>query len=499
MATMEVGPEQSQKSVPFCDDPPQIIAGQTSPPSPLSINGEGENTKKRFCSSQNSPSLVSIILPLHKTSEICWPMELIDQSVHSVIHQWCDQWELILLYDPESDGFNGMDGGDGPSEMDEVDGGNGTKLSRWNDDDRVVRFPISSNQKPETTLTMALDHASGDFVTFLYPADTLSPNAVSECLTLLASRPDTHVMYSDEDWISHDNVRMNPFFKPDWSPDLLVAFPGYPGGMALFRKSVLQKAGEFTEGCAACAPYDGMLRVVDELSSVSPSSSELHPPILHLPKVLYHRRLLHPISTGDDRSNISFHNALWMGRDYMDAVQKAVTASLGRRGRGEFLKNGLTATSFQITGPLNSKSKISIIIPFRDSAEVLETAIQSIIQRSSYTHYEMICVDNQSAHPETFSLMERLDAMPEVMLIHDDSPFNFSALNNRAVKHATGEVLLFLNSDVEVISENWLEAMLIHACREAVGAVGGTSSLCQRYPSAWRDRPWGGRAGRSCV
>ncbi len=403
---------------------------------------------------------ISVVFPLHIKGGSDFPTEeMIHQSVNSLICQTCDQWQLIILYDPETDC---------PDR---------TLLDRWGDESRILFISSSCQQKPETALTLALDHASGDFVTFLYPADTLAPNAVSECLTLLASRPDTHVVYSDEDWISRDNVRMDPFFKPDWSPDLLLAFSGYPGGMTLFRTSVLQKAGEFTEGCATCASYDGILRVVDQLSSDSPPSSGLSTPILHLPKILYHRRTrrnspLGPSSGHETSQSVFFHESLFLGNGDMGDAKKAVVASLGRRGEGEYVNDGLTPTSFHTVRPLTSKPKVSIIIPFRDAPEVLETAIQSIIQRSSYTHYEMVCVDNQSAHPETFSLMDRLDAMPEVTLIHDDLPFNFSALNNRAVKHATGEVLLFLNSDVEVISENWLEAMLIHACREAVGAVG---------------------------
>ncbi len=115
---------------------------------------------------------------------------------------------------------------------------------------------------------------------------------------------------------------------------------------------------------------------------------------------------------------------------------------------------------------------ISIIIPFRDKLELLERCVRSIFERTDSREYEILLVDNQSHEEGTQRLLDTLKSDLRVSILQYDHPFNFSAINNFAAKEAKGEYLVFLNNDTEVISPNWLDAMLELAKKPDVGAVG---------------------------
>ncbi|MBF0573888.1 MAG: glycosyltransferase family 2 protein [Desulfamplus sp.] len=224
--------------------------------------------------------------------------------------------------------------------------------------------------------------------------------------------------------------------------------------------------------------YDSLLRL-----------TELTKNDHHIHKILYHKR------------ELSLEN-----REYICDIEKfdkelsikAIRNAINRRGLNAELFEGLTKNSFRISYKFNPNILVSIIIPFKDNHDVLHTCIQSILKKTKYKNYEIICVNNQSKEREKFleidicgygSLKSFYDkqlcnqdatifyqegtvALPSLTILDYDKPFNYSAINNFAAKHAKGDVLLFLNSDTEVISEEWLEAMLEHACRDNVGAIG---------------------------
>jgi GT2 family glycosyltransferase len=115
---------------------------------------------------------------------------------------------------------------------------------------------------------------------------------------------------------------------------------------------------------------------------------------------------------------------------------------------------------------------VSIIIPFRDEPRFLRTCIETIDTTKRALPVEYLLVDKGSVLPETATLTERLAARTNTRIISDARPFNWAALNNSAAGLARGDVLLFLNNDIEALGPGWLEALCAQAERPGVGAVG---------------------------
>ncbi|SLM29968.1 hypothetical protein MTBBW1_2030058 [Desulfamplus magnetovallimortis] len=372
---------------------------------------------------------------------------MLQESFASVFAQSINNWEILVP-------VVGSSGKEIEQKMREIF----DRIDEHYQSDKVIFVECNDNSDVATQLNLALERSCSLFFMFLHPFDTLSSDALQKCTKNLIHNADADIMYSDEDRINQTGLRFAPMFKPQWSPDLLVGFPYYPGGLTFFRKSLFKKTGVFTDlsglhqalgFCFQAFEYDLTLRL-----------SEITDRIVHIPEVLYHRRDCELC----DLSSGAFY--------WKSSAIKAVEAALERRGNRSTIKSGLTENSFHVGFPVKPGTMVSIIIPFRDCSELLETAVKSILDKTIYPDYEIICINNGSVKPCTHELIDRLKEIPFVKVIDDDTPFNYSALNNRAVSHAEGEVLLFLNSDVEVISENWLEAMIEHTCRKEVGAVG---------------------------
>ena len=120
--------------------------------------------------------------------------------------------------------------------------------------------------------------------------------------------------------------------------------------------------------------------------------------------------------------------------------------------------------------------KVSILIPTRDRADLLETCIDGVLHRTNYSKFEILVADNGSVEEATSRLFRKLEREPSVRVLALPGPFNYSRLNNQAVLEASGEIILLLNNDVDVIAPGWLSEMVSHAIRPEVGAVG--AKLC---------------------
>jgi len=221
--------------------------------------------------------------------------------------------------------------------------------------------------------------------------------------------------------------------------------------LLVIRKILLDKAGRFREGYDGAQDYDLVLR------SVSGTSK-----IVHIPEILYHWKM-HPDSTAQ---NI-------YSKDYAhESGKKALRDYLSRNSIDADVCDGAGITNYRIRYTSKHIPKVSIIIPFKDKYRFLKRCIDSIIQKSSYKNYEFILVSNNSSEKKLIDYLDKLSDLPFVKIIQYNEPFNYSRLNNYAVKHSDGEVLLFLNNDTEVISEDWIESMMKHVMRKEVGAVG---------------------------
>jgi GT2 family glycosyltransferase len=314
-----------------------------------------------------------------------------------------------------------------------------------------ARVTVAVTDGHESPLATALSLAHGDFVGFLDPRDTLAPEGLFELVKALNDHPDADIVYSDEDAVEPDGRRVRPFFKPDWSPDLLLS-TNYMAAFTLVRRSLLAELGGVRPDAFGAEAYDVLLRAVERTTK-----------IVHVPRVLYHRQLEPP--------SVAAVAAL----EKSAAAERLVLAdTLRRRGIQADIRSlpadPHTRPHHAVRYRLRTEPRVSIVIATRDKVHLLSQCIGSIETKTRYGQYEIIVVDNGSRDPETLAYLGSIGTKHRVYAY--PGKFNFSAINNFGAGHATGDQLLFLNNDIEVITPDWLEAMLEHAQRADVGAVG---------------------------
>lgn len=284
--------------------------------------------------------------------------------------------------------------------------------------------------------------ASGDLVGLLEPGDVLAPDALYHVAALLDVESETDVVYSDEDRLDADRLRHAPFFKPDWSPDLLLS-TAYLGRFTAVRRRLLDETGGFRPGFHGHHEHDLLLRVTERARQVS-----------HVARVLCHRGPAPAPAPGPEAAT---------------GGRRAVEEALARRGTVAAVEV-VGAGAYHVRYPIAGSPLVSIIIATRDRLPLLRQCIRSIEERTAYRRYEILVVDNDSREPDALSYLEALARRWPVY--RSPGTFNFAAINNLGVRHARGEHLLFLNNDTQVIAPDWLEAMIEHAQRPEVGAVG---------------------------
>ena len=375
--------------------------------------------------------LISIITPVYNIDPV-W----LDRCVNSVLNQYYPYWELCIHDDAS---FN-------PETL--------TCLRKWkNFGDKRIKITFGkTNQHISLASNEALKQAKGQFITFLDNDDELAPNALYEIAKVLNKNPTLDFIYSDEDKLNEKNQRLNPFFKPDWSPDLFLSM-NYTCHLSVYRKSLADKIRGLRKGYEGSQDYDFTLRFVEKTTA-----DKIH----HIPKILYHWRMLTTSTSGGIKA-----------KDYtVETSLRALGDYLKRNGIEGEVAEGISPGRFQIKRKIIGNPKVSIIIPFRDQLNVLIRCVNSILQKTDYKNYEIVLANNQSEKKETIQYLTKMKNHPVCKVFSYDKPFNFSSINNYAAKWCRSEYVLFLNNDTEVIEDKWLSAMLRHIQREEVGAVG---------------------------
>lgn len=300
----------------------------------------------------------------------------------------------------------------------------------------------------------ALSLAGGDFIAPIDADGALRPHSLLRIAEVVAAEPELAILYTDEDRIDAGGVRCDPDFKPDWNPDLLRSHD-YIGHLAAIRAALVREVGGFHAGSGKLAGFDLVLRCTERLPAHR---------IRHLPEILYYRL-----------SSPGKAAAIGAGSAAMPSVPRIVAEHLERIGSGAKAEADLPNEpgACRIRWPLPLPTpKISVIIPTRDRADMLQRCIESILARSTYPDFELVVVDNQSSDHRAIAYLQELVKRERVRVLRHDDAFNFSAINNRAARQCTGQLLALVNNDIEVITPGWLEEMAGFAVREDVGAVG---------------------------
>ena len=375
---------------------------------------------------------ISFVVPLYKT-----PEKYLRRLTESFQEQTYSNWELCF-----------SDGSGAQSPLTEL-------LKELTAKDNRIKYV--SHEEPlqiSENTNSAIEIATGDFIAFADHDDELTPNALFECVKAINEKPQTLVIYTDEDKMSMDGHKFfQPHFKPDYNPDLLCTV-NYICHLFVVSRKVIEKVGGLRSEFDGAQDYDFVLRCVEAVKDEE---------ICHIPKILYHWRC-HEDSTAENPESKLYA---------FEAGRRAVQAHYERTGihaevfKGEYL--GLYRTKFiRDHDPL-----ISIIIPNKDHIDDLKRCMESIEQKSTYKNYEYIIVENNSTDSATFDYYKKLEAEnPKVRMVYWDGVFNYSAINNYGASFAKGEYLLLLNNDTEIINPDCLEELLGYCMRKDVGAVG---------------------------
>jgi len=373
---------------------------------------------------------ISIITPVYNVDP-----EWLEKCIESVTRQFYENWELCL-YDDASTKKETLE-----------------CLKKWENTNARIKISYGrENQHISGASNEAINLATGEFIALLDNDDELSSNALYEVVKLLNHHQEADFIYSDEDKIDVDGKRDEPFFKPDYSPDLLLSM-NYITHLCVFRSSIINEIGGFRKGYEGSQDYDLILRFIEQTDAKN---------IFHISKILYHWRKI-PQSTAGGANSKSYA---------YDVAKKTLADYLKRNSiEGEVLHTDFFGL-YRIKRRINTEKKVSIIIPFKDQASILKKCIKSISNKTNYNNYEIILVNNQSLEGATLNYLKSLKNSSFIKIINYDKPFNFSAINNYAVKMAQGDYILFLNNDIEVISQEWLSAMVEQIQRDEVGIVG---------------------------
>jgi O-antigen biosynthesis protein len=373
--------------------------------------------------------LISILTPVYNTD----PDEL-KAAVQSVLDQSYDNWELCLADDASS-----------RPEVRQI-------LDRFAaQDERIKVLYRPERGGISRACNSAWEIANGEYLCFLDHDDTLATHALAYICDALNQDATADLIYSDEDKVDSNGRRFEPFFKPDWSPDLLLS-ENYICHLLVLRRDLAEKTGFLDPAMDGSQDYDLILRASAHAAQIR-----------HVPKVLYHWRAgIHSTAASIDNKSYA-----------LEAARKALERHCLAFLTGSTVEPGRVAGRWRVRYPIPADARVSIIIASGGRVDTLRTNLESLYERTSYSNYEVVIIDN-SKNTAIEKLVRGFQAtQPDLRYIDwRNKPFNYSAINNAAAKECQSPILLFLNDDTSVIEPGWLEAMVELVVRPGVGAVG---------------------------
>lgn len=382
-----------------------------------------------------NPPLISVVMPVYNT-----PERLLREAIASVQAQVYPHWELCIADDRSTR----------PHVRRVLEECRGR-------DPRIKIVFREENGHISHATNSAFALVEGEWIALLDHDDLLRENALAEVALEIDSHPDAQLIYSDEDKLDARGNRYDPYCKPDFSRELFRS-QNYLNHLTVHRAANIRAMGGWRPGYEGSQDYDLNLRICEMIDPAA---------IRHIPKVLYHWRAVEG-STAAAGSEKSYA---------YDAGFRALQDHVARTGLAGTVEAAPDTPFYRIRMKVPDPAPlVSLVIPTRDKADLLRNCVESIRVRTTYPNYEILIVDNGSEEPATLAYFKSLKGAKNVRVIRYDKLFNYSAINNFAVRRAKGEVVGLINNDIEVISPDWLTEMVSWAIQPDIGCVG--AKLC---------------------
>ena len=378
---------------------------------------------------------ITVIMPVYNT-----PIDMLSAAIMSVRDQVYKNWELIIVDDKSTN-----------PEVAKI-----VKQFAANDQ-RIKTYFRAENGNISKALNSGINLASGEFVAVLDHDDTIDHAALYWVARSILENPSADYIYTDEDKITKDGrVCYGPFFKPDWSPEYLLAMM-YTCHLAVYRTSIIRGIDGYRTEYDGAQDFDLTLRFLNRTNNV-----------IHIPRVLYHWRVW-------EQSTAQSLDA----KPYAEGrARKALEEFLDLRNESFVICDGPLPGHHQVKFLPKGEPLISIVIPTANGSidingkaeRHIDAVTKGIFDKTKYTNYELIVVHNGNLLPEQ---EESFSGRTNLTLVHyNANKFSLSEKINLGCAHAKGEYLVIMNDDVRVISEDWLDQMTGMVQRDGVGVVG---------------------------
>lgn len=406
---------------------------------------------------------ISYILPIDsKSLKSALGRHSIRCVIDSVLNQTVSFWELIIVASGKEI--------QKVSEIIDLCVGSGTLDTNSNNSN--VQFIEITTKDISAEVNAAAESAVSDWVAILAQNTILALHATYELLKVCIRNKNAIMIYADHDQIDGRGLRTNPFFKPKLSIDLIYS-QNYIGTFFAFKKNLLSRMDLSSAKTLSNYSFSVILNVIQYIikhGRILNSNKRTHDTIVHISSILHHQLSVNDETRSDQRANKKLEiDIKKQSKEHLRAL-RCHFESVSPETRVEEIKPLL----YRHIWPIPSiQPLVSLIIPTKDHLEILRDCIDSILSQTVYKNYEIIIVDNQSQKNETLEYLRKLVLQNrKIKVIHYNKPFNYSDINNLAVQQVSGEIIGFLNNDVEVISPEWLTEMISHAIRPDVGCVG---------------------------
>jgi GT2 family glycosyltransferase/2-polyprenyl-3-methyl-5-hydroxy-6-metoxy-1,4-benzoquinol methylase len=373
---------------------------------------------------------ISIITPLYNTLE-----RFLKEMIDSVRAQTYGNWELCLADGSGKEHKNVMRICKNYARKD--------KRIKYKKLDR--NFGISENSNK------AIEMSSGDYLGLLDHDDVLHPSALYEVMKAICDK-DADFIYTDEATFTNDNEISLKHHKPDYAIDTLRSC-NYICHFSVFSRKLTERAGIFRSEFDGSQDYDLILRYTDIASK-----------IVHIPKLLYFWR------SHENSAASNIDNKMYA----VTAGKNAIKEHLTKHGITAQVESAIESSCFyRVIYDLIERPLVSIVILNKDNVSLLQKCLSSIMEKTTYDNYEIVIVENNSTEGATFAYYGKLKKHAKIHVVYwEGKGFNYSELNNFGVQYTKGTQLLFLNNDVEIITPDWIQEMLMYSQRNDVGAVG---------------------------